>query len=83
MHVNVLTQCIPAPFFEGMWRHPGDRTATGYRSLEHWTSLARRLEAACVDALFFADIHGVYDTYQGSPAPAIRPLAEGGFGDAA
>jgi FMN-dependent oxidoreductase (nitrilotriacetate monooxygenase family) len=72
MHLNVLTQCIPAPFFEGMWRHPGDGTATGYRSLDYWTNVARRLEAACIDALFFADVHGVYDTYQGSPAPAIR-----------
>src|SRR5215472_7773270 len=72
MHLNVLTQCIPAPFFEGTWRHHGDRTATGYRSLDYWTALARRLEAACVDALFWADIHGVYDVHQGSAASAIR-----------
>jgi FMN-dependent oxidoreductase (nitrilotriacetate monooxygenase family) len=72
MHLNVLTQCIPTPMFEGLWRHPQDRTADGYRSIDYWTSVARRLEDACVDALFFADIHGVYDTYQGSPAPAIR-----------
>jgi FMN-dependent oxidoreductase (nitrilotriacetate monooxygenase family) len=72
MHLNVLTQCIPAPLFEGLWRHPGDRTASGYRSLEYWTDLARQLEAACLDALFFADIHGVYDVYQGSHAPAVR-----------
>jgi long-chain alkane monooxygenase len=72
MHVNVLTQCIPAPLFEGMWRHPDDETATGYRSLEHWMEIARQLEGACVDALFFADIHGVYDAYQSSVGPAIR-----------
>jgi long-chain alkane monooxygenase len=72
MHLNVLTQCIPSPLFEGMWRHPDDETATGYRTLEHWLSMARRLEAACVDALFFADIHGVYDVYQGSWRPSVR-----------
>jgi long-chain alkane monooxygenase len=72
VHLNVLTQCIPAPLFEGMWRHPDDETATGYRSLEYWTTIARRLEAACLDTLFFADIHGVYDVYQGSTAPAVR-----------
>src|SRR6266700_3659952 len=72
MHLNVLTQCIPGPMFEGLWRHPQDETATGYRSLDYWTSLARRLEDACVDALFLADIHGVFDVYQGSPAPAVR-----------
>jgi FMN-dependent oxidoreductase (nitrilotriacetate monooxygenase family) len=72
IHLNVLTQATPAPLFEGLWRHPDDRSATGYRSLEYWTWMARRLEAACVDALFFADIHGIYGVYQGSWAPAVR-----------
>jgi FMN-dependent oxidoreductase (nitrilotriacetate monooxygenase family) len=72
VHVNVLTQCIPAPLFEGTWRHPDDESAAGYRSLEHWLATAKRLEKAGVDALFFADIHGVYDVYQGSAGPAIR-----------
>ena len=72
MHLNVLTQCVPAPLFEGMWRDPADETAVGYRRLEYWVDLARRLESACVDALFFADIHGIYDVYQGSFAPAVR-----------
>jgi len=72
MHLNVLTQCIPSPLFEGLWRHADDETATGYRSLAYWTSLARRLEAACIDALFFADIHGVYDVYQGSWEASVR-----------
>ena len=72
MHLNVLTQCIPAPLFEGTWRHPDDETATGYRSLEYWLSIARQLESSCLDAIFFADTHGVYDVYQGSHAPAVR-----------
>ncbi|WP_055483323.1 LLM class flavin-dependent oxidoreductase [Sphaerimonospora mesophila] len=72
MHLNVFTQCSPSPQFKGFWRHPADRTATGYRSLEYWTELAGRLERACVDALFFADIHGVYDNYRGSWGPAVR-----------
>ncbi|WP_432050095.1 LLM class flavin-dependent oxidoreductase [Verrucosispora sp. NA02020] len=72
MHLNVFTQCSPSPQFKGMWRLPGDRTATGYRSLDYWISRARQLEAACIDALFFADIHGVYDVYRGSWAPAVR-----------
>jgi FMN-dependent oxidoreductase (nitrilotriacetate monooxygenase family) len=72
MHLNVLTQGIPSPIFEGMWRHEQDRSATGYRTLEYWTDIARRLEAACVDALFFADFQGVYEAYENSPAPALR-----------
>jgi FMN-dependent oxidoreductase (nitrilotriacetate monooxygenase family) len=72
MHLNVLTQCSPSPTFEWMWRHHADRTATGYRSLAEWARIARQLEAACIDALFFADVHGLYDVYEGSPAQAIR-----------
>ncbi|MGP0047269.1 MAG: LLM class flavin-dependent oxidoreductase [Solirubrobacteraceae bacterium] len=72
MHLNVLTQCSPSPTFEWMWRHPDDRSATGYRTLDYWTGLARRLEEARIDALFFADVHGLYDVYGGSWAPAVR-----------
>ncbi|KAA2265857.1 NtaA/DmoA family FMN-dependent monooxygenase [Solihabitans fulvus] len=72
MYLNVLTQCIPAPLFEGMWRHPEDQSALGYRSLDYWVNMAQQLESACIDALFFADIHGVYDVYQDSPAPSIQ-----------
>jgi alkanesulfonate monooxygenase SsuD/methylene tetrahydromethanopterin reductase-like flavin-dependent oxidoreductase (luciferase family) len=72
MHLNVLTQCSPSPTFEFMWRDPDDRTGTGYRSFRYWTALAERLEAACIDALFFADVHGIYDVYRRSWAPALR-----------
>ncbi|HCT75536.1 MAG TPA: LLM class flavin-dependent oxidoreductase [Micromonosporaceae bacterium] len=72
MHLNVFTECSPSPQFVGMWRSPDDRTATGYRSLDYWTQVARQLEQACVDALFFADIHGTYDVYKGSWASAVR-----------
>ncbi|QWF84784.1 LLM class flavin-dependent oxidoreductase [Amycolatopsis sp. CA-230715] len=72
MHLNVFTQASPSPQFKGMWRADGDRTAVGYRSIDYWTEYARKLEAACVDALFFADVHGVYDVYQGSWVPAVR-----------
>jgi FMN-dependent oxidoreductase (nitrilotriacetate monooxygenase family) len=72
MHLNVFTECSPSPQFVGMWRDPDDRTATGYRSLEYWTGVARKLEQACVDAIFFADIHGTYDVYKGSWATAVK-----------
>jgi long-chain alkane monooxygenase len=34
--------------------------------------VARKLEAACIDALFFADIHGFYDVYRNSWEPSLR-----------
>jgi FMN-dependent oxidoreductase (nitrilotriacetate monooxygenase family) len=72
VHINVLSQCAPSPVYEGMWRHPQDTSAEGYRSLHYWTAMARELEAACIDALFLADIHGLYDVYQGSWHAAVR-----------
>ncbi len=56
---------------QGLWRHPRDRSVD-YTSLDHWVGLARLLEAGLFDALFLADILGVYDVYGGSPAAAIR-----------
>ncbi|WP_263143397.1 LLM class flavin-dependent oxidoreductase [Pseudomonas sp. RIT-PI-AD] len=49
----------------GLWTHPRDRS-TDYRSLKHWTELARLLERGLFDGLFLADILGVYDVYQQS-----------------
>ncbi|CAM2959986.1 LLM class flavin-dependent oxidoreductase [Saccharomonospora xinjiangensis] len=72
MHLNLFTECAPVPSFEGLWRDPHDRTAAGYGSLGYWTSVARKLEDACFDALFFADVHGTYDVYEGSWAAAVR-----------
>lgn len=72
MHLNVFAECSPSPQFVGYWRDPDDRTGTGYRSLRYWGEVAAKLEAACVDALFFADVHGAYDVYQGSWRAAVR-----------
>jgi FMN-dependent oxidoreductase (nitrilotriacetate monooxygenase family) len=76
MHLNLFTQCSPSPQFAGLWRHPEDRTVSGYRSLQYWTSLAQRLEAACIDVLFFGDSHGVFDVYRASPDPAIQDAVQ-------
>lgn len=55
----------------GLWAHPDER-AHEYTSLGHWRSLARTLEDARFDAIFFADMLGLYDVHQGSAAPALR-----------
>ena len=43
-----------------------------YKSLEPWLELARILEAGCFDALFLADVTGLYDTYLGGPETSLR-----------
>ncbi|ROQ40723.1 FMN-dependent oxidoreductase (nitrilotriacetate monooxygenase family) [Frondihabitans sp. PhB188] len=86
----------PAPFvigfFEHMnpngmtgatWRHPDNR-GSDYLDLEYWMSLARRLDEAHADFLFFADSYGspavdgvVPDTAirMGDHIPAADPFA--------
>lgn len=62
--------CVAHQSF-GLWRHPEDQSYR-YRDLEYWTDLARLLERGRFDALFIADVLGVYDTYAGSADGAIR-----------
>jgi FMN-dependent oxidoreductase (nitrilotriacetate monooxygenase family) len=59
----------------GLWRHPDDRGET-YTDLGYWTGLARLLEDAGFDALFLADVLGVYDVYGGSRDAAVRQAAQ-------
>lgn len=49
---------------EGQWRRP-DAQQHRFDELELWTDLARRLEAARFDAVFFADVVGLYGNYRG------------------
>ena len=72
IHINAFSQCTPISQAIGQWRNPADRMAAGYRDLSLWTDVARTLEAGCLDALFFADIHGIYDAYGGSHEAAVR-----------
>jgi FMN-dependent oxidoreductase (nitrilotriacetate monooxygenase family) len=55
----------------GLWRHPHNRSHEHNR-LPYWTGLARLLERGLFDALFIADVMGVYDVYQGGPQAALR-----------
>lgn len=55
----------------GLWTHPRD-TSHRYTDPEHWTELARLLEAGLFDAIFLADVLGAYDVYQGSANAALR-----------
>jgi FMN-dependent oxidoreductase (nitrilotriacetate monooxygenase family) len=55
----------------GLWTHPRDR-ADQYNTLEYWTDLARTLERGKFDAIFLADVLGIYDVYKGSPRTALE-----------
>jgi FMN-dependent oxidoreductase (nitrilotriacetate monooxygenase family) len=55
----------------GLWSHPRDNSHR-YTEPEHWTELARLLEKGRFDAVFLADVLGVYDVYQGSVEAALK-----------
>ena len=55
----------------GLWTHPRDR-ADRYNTLDYWVDLARILERGKFDALFLADVLGIYDVYRGGPATALE-----------
>jgi FMN-dependent oxidoreductase (nitrilotriacetate monooxygenase family) len=59
----------------GLWRHPRDR-ADRYNTLDYWIDLAQLLERGKFDALFLADVLGVYDVYGGSPDAAIAQAVQ-------
>jgi FMN-dependent oxidoreductase (nitrilotriacetate monooxygenase family) len=59
----------------GLWTHADDR-ADRYNTLDYWTDLARTLERGKFDALFLADVLGIYDVYQGSPRAALEQAVQ-------
>lgn len=59
----------------GLWRHPRDR-ADRYIDLAYWTDLAKILERGKFDALFLADVLGVYDVYGGNTDTALREATQ-------
>lgn len=63
--LNAFTMNCVGHINHGLWSHPRDRSQD-YTRLDYWTSLARTLEGGLFDAVFIADIVGVYDVYQES-----------------
>ena len=55
----------------GLWAHPRDQ-ADRYNTLDYWVQLAGLLERGKFDALFLADVLGIYDVYKGSPVTALE-----------
>jgi alkanesulfonate monooxygenase len=55
----------------GLWTHPRDRADT-YNTLEYWTNLAKTLERGLIDAIFLADVLGIYDVYKAGPQTALE-----------
>jgi FMN-dependent oxidoreductase (nitrilotriacetate monooxygenase family) len=68
--LNAFTMNTVAHLSPGVWRHPRDQ-ARRYVDLAYWTKLAQTLERGLLDAVFIADVLGVYDVYGASNDAAL------------
>ena len=69
-HMNCVVHQSP-----GLRVTPGD-TMERYTELDNWVELARVLERGKFDALFLADVVGVYDVFRGNRDAAVSQAAQ-------
>ena len=65
----------PAHLTAGSWRNEDDQ-GSRYTDLQYWVGVARMLDDASFDGIFFADTVGVHDVYAGSGDEAMRDAAQ-------
>ncbi len=80
IHLNAFDMTCVVHQSPGLWRVPGDQSHR-YDDITYWTDLARLLERGRFDALFIADVVGVYDVYRGGPETALAEGAQVPVGD--
>jgi FMN-dependent oxidoreductase (nitrilotriacetate monooxygenase family) len=76
-HMNCVVHQSP-----GLWVRPDDQMIR-YTDLETWIELAKLLERGCFDALFLADVIGIYDVYRGSGETALTQATQAPLNDPA
>jgi FMN-dependent oxidoreductase (nitrilotriacetate monooxygenase family) len=70
MLLNAFSMNCVSHIQHGLWVR-SDTRQLEYTQLPPWIELAQLLEKGCFDALFLADVIGVYDTYHGGPETSI------------
>ncbi|KFL43980.1 5,10-methylene tetrahydromethanopterin reductase [Lysinibacillus sp. BF-4] len=75
IHLNGFTQNSVSPHAAGLWRYP-THNGEAHGTLAYWTDLAKTLERGKFDALFLADVIGVYDVYQASNEAALAQAVQ-------
>jgi FMN-dependent oxidoreductase (nitrilotriacetate monooxygenase family) len=68
---NMFAMDTPGHLHHGLWRHPENRSHE-HNSLKYWLDYAKFLEEAKFDAIFLADVPGMYPTWQGSRNFQVR-----------
>lgn len=72
IRLNVFDMTSAMHNSHGLWKHPNSERHTQYKDLDYWIELAKLLERGKFDAVFFADVLGIYDVYKQSKQPSIR-----------
>ena len=75
IRLNAFHMNAPSHTWAGLWAHPND-VSMRHDTPEYWTHLARTAERGLLDAVFLADVIGVYDVYGASHDTAIRTGAQ-------
>ena len=70
MLMNAFSMNCVSHIQQGLWVRDDTRQLE-YTQLDPWVELAQILEKGCFDALFLADVVGVYDAYRGGPETSI------------
>lgn len=68
---NAFQMNTPSHQSPGLWTHPRNDSAR-YTTPAYWVELAQLLERGGFDAIFLADVLGVYDVYRKGPEAALR-----------
>ena len=64
LHFAAFVMNTTGHIIQGTWRRPTAKQAD-FNSLDHWVDLAKTLERGKFDAIFFADVVGLYADYRG------------------
>jgi len=75
LHLNLFTMASVEHVSPGSWTYPGDRSPE-YTDREYWTEVARTAERGGFDAVFFADVRGVYDVYGDNRDTAVEKAVQ-------
>ena len=71
LSLNAFSMNCVSHIQQGLWVREDTRQLE-YKTLDPWLDLARILEKGRFDALFLADVVGLYDTYGGGAETSIR-----------
>jgi long-chain alkane monooxygenase len=71
LRLNAFTMNVVSHIVQGQWTRDDTRQRE-YNTLAPWVELATIVERGKFDAIFFADVIGAYDTYNGSRDAAVR-----------